>query len=116
MLQPKSNERLVSEIVRKVRNKYTRTGLNQADQLDTLWNDLGRTPDWVIGCFEEGIKEALAQKDAEVAEAREEMVGHGYRMAVRHLKEAYKHNGATTVPEAIDWLEDNARLFPTPKN
>lgn len=66
--------------------------------------------------LEDIIKEALAQKDAEVAEAREEMVGHGYRMAVRHLKEAYKHNGATTVPEAIDWLEDNARLFPTPKD
>lgn len=63
-----------------------------------------------------GIAETLTQKDAEVAEKREEIVGHGYRMAVRHLKEAYKHNGATTVPEAIDWLEDNARLFPTPKD
>ena len=35
----------------------------------------------------------------------------GYRLAVKHLKEAYTANGATTVPEAIEWLEDNLRLY-----
>lgn len=35
----------------------------------------------------------------------------GYGLAVKHLKEAYSANGATTVPEAIEWLEDNARLY-----
>ena len=33
----------------------------------------------------------------------------GYKLAVEHLKEAYTHNATTTVPEAIEWLEDNSK-------
>lgn len=33
----------------------------------------------------------------------------GYALAVKHLAEAYQQNGATTVPSALEWLEDNIK-------
>ena len=50
------------------------------------------------------LKEFIHQ---ELQKARVE----NYALAVKHLKEAYESNGATTVPEAIEWLEDNVRLY-----
>jgi ABC-type multidrug transport system ATPase subunit len=50
------------------------------------------------------LKEFIHQ---ELQKARVE----NYALAVKHLKEVYESNGATTVPEVIEWLEDNVRLY-----
>lgn len=42
---------------------------------------------------------------------KEEGVEVGYTLAVKHLKEAFEHNANTTVPEAVEWLSDNVRLY-----
>lgn len=49
--------------------------------------------------------EGVEKGKQELQKARQE----GYGLAVKHLKEAYSANGTTTVPEAIEWLEDNAK-------
>lgn len=66
------------------------------------------------------LRTILEQKDKQreeaVAEARSTGVNDGYKLAVKHLKEAYKQNDRTTTIEAIEWLADNARLFTPPTN
>ena len=43
-----------------------------------------------------------------LTKAAKEGIQTGYKLAVDHLKEAYKHNATTTIPEAIEWLNSNA--------
>ena len=98
MSQPKSNEELIKEF--RIVCPHTSPHCTDERCFGACNQDV--YVDWV--------QTALAQKDAEVAEA----VNKGYKLAVKHLKEAYDQNGATTTAEAIEWLADNARLF-TPK-
>ena len=57
------------------------------------------------------IKELLSSRDTYWKERTAESVIDGYKLAVKHLEEAYQANATTTVPETIEWLKDNARLY-----
>jgi len=43
------------------------------------------------------------------SDKQESKVTVGYKLAVKHLKEAYEANHGTTCAEAIEWLKDNAK-------
>lgn len=52
--------------LQNIRNKYTRVGMNQADQLEVKWNHLGQTADYVLDAFKEEMQNLLTQQKKEI--------------------------------------------------
>ena len=64
----------------------------------------------VVRRLQEKHEEAITSRDTYWKERVRKAVNDGYKLAVKHLEEAYQANATTTVPEIIEWLRDNARL------
>lgn len=82
-------------------------------------NEVGKFKHQGIGnCTKENITTSMQRAYEAGAEERDtywkervgKAVNDGYKLAVKHLEEAYQANATTTVPEIIEWLRDNARL------